>query len=95
MNKYESMYILKPELEDEPRNELIKKFSDIIEANGGKIEKTDEWGRRKLAFPINYIADGYYVLVNFEGPGELPAEMERNFKISDDVLRYMVIRLDA
>lgn len=95
MNKYESMYILKPNIEDEPRTELIKKFSDIIENNGGKIEKTDEWGKKKLAFPINYINDGYYVLVNFEGPSELPAEMERNFKISDDVIRYMVIRLDA
>lgn len=95
MNKYESMYILKPNIEDEPRNELIKKFSDIIENNGGKIEKTDELGKKKLAYPIEYISDGYYVLVDFEGPSELPAEMERNFKISDDVLRYMVIRREA
>jgi small subunit ribosomal protein S6 len=95
MNKYESMYILKPNIEDEQRNELIKKFSDIIENNGGKVEKTDEWGKKKLAYPIEYISDGYYVLVDFEGPGELPSEMERNFKISDDVLRYMVIRREA
>lgn len=95
MNKYESMYILKPAIEDEPRAELIAKFSEIIEKNGGKVEKTDEWGKRKLAYPINYINDGYYVLVDFEGPSELPAELERNFKISDDVLRYMVIRREA
>lgn len=95
MNKYESMYILKPTIEDEPRAELIAKFSEIIEKNGGKVEKTDEWGKKKLAYPINYINDGYYVLVDFEGPSELPSELERNFKISDDVLRYMVIRREA
>jgi len=95
MNQYETLYILKPSIEDEPRAELIAKFSDIIEKNGGKVEKTDEWGKRKLAYPIDYINDGYYVLVEFEGPGELPVELERNFKISDDVLRYMVLRRGA
>ncbi len=94
MRKYETMYILKPTIEDEQRTEIIKKFSDIIEQNGGKIEKTEDMGKRKLAYPINYITEGYYVLLDMEAPGELPAELERNFKISDDVIRYLIINRD-
>ena len=91
MTKYESMYILKPTLEDEERNELIAKFKGIVENNGGKVEKVDEWGKRKLAYAINYITEGYYVLMDFEAASDVPAELNRNYKISDNVLRYIVI----
>ena len=89
MNNYEALYVLKPDMEDEARAELISKFSGIITEDGGEIEGIDEWGKRRLAYPIDYINDGYYVLVNFK-----PAELERNFKISEFVMRYMVIRKD-
>ncbi len=95
MNSYETLYVVKPDLEDEDRAALISKFSDIITANGGEIENVDEWGKRKLAYPINHIGEGYYVLVNFKAMPELPAELERNFKISDNIMRYIVIRKDA
>ncbi len=91
MAKYESLYILKPDMEEEKREAIIKRFADIITANGGEIENIDEWGKRRLAYPIRYIEDGYYVLVNFSAPTDLPAELERNYRISDDVLRYIVI----
>ena len=94
MNNYESMYILKPDLEEEARAALIERFSDIVKQNGGAVEKIDERGTRKLAYPINYINDGYYVLMYFSAPAELPAELERNYKISDDVMRFIVINLD-
>ncbi|MEF9863956.1 MAG: 30S ribosomal protein S6 [Christensenellaceae bacterium] len=94
MTKYESMYILKPEMEEEKRIALIDKFSSIVTANGGTIEKVDEWGKKRLAYPIQYINDGYYILMTFEAEPTLPAELERNYKISDDVLRYMVINLE-
>lgn len=93
MNKYESMYILKPDLAEETRKALIEKFSGIVTENGGKIENVDEWGSRKLAYEINYIKEGYYVLMTFEAPSELPLELERNYNISDSVLRFNVIRL--
>lgn len=93
MNKYESMYILKPDLEEEARKALIEKFSALVTENGGKIEKVDEWGMRKLAYEINYIKEGYYVLMTFEAPSELPLELERHYNISDNVIRYNVIRL--
>lgn len=94
MTNYETLYILKPDLEDEKKDALIAKFSDIITAGGGAISKTDEWGKRKLAYPINYINDGYYVLTYFSANTDLPAELERNFKISEDVIRYIVVNLD-
>jgi len=93
MNKYESLYILKPDIEEEARKALIEKFKTLVEQNGGKVEKVDEWGSRKLAYEIDYIKEGYYVLMTFESGPELPAELERNYNISDSVLRYNVIRL--
>ena len=92
MNKYEAMYIVTPELVDEAIKGVIEKFSGIITANGGEIEKTDEWGRKKLAYPIDYKTEGYYVLVNFAAAPELPRELERNFRNDESILRYMVVR---
>lgn len=92
MNKYEAMYIVTPEMEDEVIKGVIEKFSGIITANGGEIEKTDEWGRKKLAYPIDYKTEGYYVLVNFAAAPELPRELERNFRNDESILRYMVVR---
>lgn len=92
MNSYETLYVIKPDLDDEVRAALIQKFSAIITDNGGEIESVDEWGKRKLAYAINYISEGYYVLVNFKAQPELPAELERNFKINDNIMRYIVIK---
>ena len=92
MNKYEAMYIVTPEMEDEAIKGVIEKFSGIITANGGEIEKTDEWGRKKLAYPIDYKTEGYYVLVKFAAAPELPRELERNFRNDESILRYMVVR---
>ena len=95
MVNYETMYILKPDLDEEKKNALVAKFSEIVAANGGEVEKVDEWGKKKLAYPINYIGEGYYVLMYFKAPAALPAELERNFKITDEVIRFMVINLDV
>ncbi|HSN65333.1 MAG TPA: 30S ribosomal protein S6 [Fusibacter sp.] len=93
MRKYESIFILRPSLEEEKRIEVIEKFKAIISADG-EIEKVEEWGNRKLAYEIEKIRDGYYVLVTFKANPTLPLELERNFKISDDVIRYIVINLE-
>ncbi len=93
MNRYESLYVLKPDVEEEARKALIEKFKSLVESNGGKVEKIDEWGNKKLAYEINYIKEGYYVLMTFESGPEFPEELERNYNISDSVLRYNVIRL--
>ena len=93
MNKYEVVYIIDPAVEEEARKELIAKFNNLISENGGSVEKVEEWGKRRLAYAIDYKTEGYYVLVNFEAESELPKELERNLQISDSVIRYQVIRL--
>ena len=95
MNKYEAMYIIKPTVEAEARTALIQKFSDLLTANGGQVESVEEPGMKKLAYEINYIGEGYYVMVNFTAEAAVPAELERNFRINENVMRYMVIRKDA
>ena len=94
MNRYEMIYIIDADLEEAARKELIEKVSALITNNGGEIEKVDEtWGKRKLAYAIDYKTEGWYVLVNFKAPVELPRELERNLQINENVLRYLVIKL--
>ncbi|NLB43162.1 MAG: 30S ribosomal protein S6 [Clostridiales bacterium] len=94
MNKYESIYIIRPTVEEEGIKALIERFSNLIQQEGGQIENVDEWGKRRLAYPIDDLNEGYYVLVNFSAGPDLPEELERNYKIRDDILRYITIRLD-
>ena len=91
MNKYEAMYVITPELEDEAVKGIIEKYTGIITANGGEIEKVDEWGRRRLAYPINDLMEGYYVLMNYESKPEFPAELDRIYKITEGVIRSLII----
>lgn len=94
MNRYELTYIIDTGLEETARKELIEKFSGLIQQNGGEVEKVDEtWGKRRLAYPINDMLEGYYVQVTFQSEGDLPREIERNLEISEFVLRYLVIKL--
>ncbi|AZS18033.1 30S ribosomal protein S6 [Paenibacillus motobuensis] len=91
MRKYEVMYILRPELEQEAVQALVEKFQGIIQ-NGGEITKHDVMGKRRLAYEINKIRDGIYVLVNFTATPEVVAELERILKISDEVIRYLITK---
>ena len=93
MNKYEVVYIIDPAVEEEARKALIAKFNDLITGNGGSVDKVEEWGKRRLAYAIDYKTEGYYVLVNFQAEADLPKELERNLQISDSVIRYQVIKL--
>lgn len=96
MNNYELTYIVNPTLDDNARKELIDRFTSIIEQNGGVVEKVDEafWGKRRLAYPINDMTEGYYVLTTFKAASNVPHEIERNLQISDKILRYLVIKLE-
>ena len=94
MNRYELTYIIDTALEETARKELIEKVSNLIAANGGEVEKVDEtWGKRRLAYAIDYKTEGWYVLVTFKAPAELPRELERNLEIYDSVIRYLVVKL--
>lgn len=94
MRNYEGVFIFKPNLEDEVRNQAFDKIKAAIEANGN-ITGVNEWGNRKLAYEINYIKEGYYIIVNFEAAADVVAEVERRSRISDAIIRYMVVKKDA
>ena len=96
MNRYELTYIIDAALEETARKELIEKISNLIVANGGEVEKVDEtfWGKRRLAYTIDYKTEGWYVLVTMKAPAELPRELERNLQIYENVLRYLVVKLE-
>jgi small subunit ribosomal protein S6 len=95
MNRYELTYIIDTGLEDDARKDLIAKFAELIKQNGGEIEKIDEtWGKRRLAYAINDMWEGWYVLVTFKAPTVQPKEIERNLQINDKILRYLIIKLE-
>ena len=95
MNRYELTYIIDTGLEETARKELIEKYTELLKQNGGEIEKVDEtWGKRHLAYPINDMLEGWYVLVTFKSESELPKEIERNLQNNDKILRYLIIKLE-
>ena len=91
MNKYESVIIISPVVEEEGIKNLITKFSDIIN-NEGKVESVEEMGKRKLAYEIKKFQEGFYVLINFEAKPTLVAELERNYRITDEIIKFIVVR---
>ena len=93
MNKYELIYIIDTTVEETVRKELIEKFNGIIVANGGEVVKVEEWGKRRLAYAIDYKTEGYYVYVGFNGASELPKELSRNFGINENVIRSQIVKL--
>jgi len=93
MTNYEVMFIIDPALEDEIKEQTIETVKSIIEADG-QVEKTDVWGMRKLAYPIQKKSEGYYVVMEFQGGTELPKELDRRLKISDNVMRHLIINKD-
>ena len=93
MNKYELVFIIDSAVEETARKELIERYTGLITANGGTVDKVDEWGKRRLAYAINYKTEGYYVLVCFQCAADLPREIERNLQISESVIRYQVVRV--
>ena len=92
--KYEVLYIIDPAQGEEGIAALVEKFKGIVE-NHGTLTSVDEWGKRRLAYAINYKTEGYYVLMYIDAPADLPRELERNFQINDAVLRYLVIRFEG
>jgi len=94
VNKYESIYILRPTMEEEAVKAMVERFSNLITTEGGQVDNIDEWGKRRLAYPIQDFREGYYVLMKFSASSELPSELERIYKITDDVIRYIIVRDD-
>ncbi|HEX9062562.1 MAG TPA: 30S ribosomal protein S6 [Clostridia bacterium] len=93
MNKYETIFIISPAVGEEGTKGLVEKFKNLLETSA-QLENMDEWGKRRLAYPINDFNEGYYVFANFSAQSEFPHELERIYKITDGVIKYIVIKKD-
>ncbi len=92
MQKYEAMVVISTKQEEEVVKGLVEKFKSLIE-NNGTLVSVDEWGKKRLAYMINKESEGYYVLYTFESNSDFPAELDRVFKITEGLLRSMIIAL--
>ena len=90
---YEAVYILDPSLSEDAIAALIAKFKGVVEANG-TVSEVDEWGKRRLAYPINDLLEGYYVLMTFTAGAAFPAELDRKMRIDTNVMRSLIICID-
>ena len=91
--KYETIYILNPNLSEEDTATLVQRFSALAETHG-TLGEVEEWGKRRLAYEINKLTEGYYVLMNFESAPDFPAELERILSINENVIRWLTICKD-
>ena len=93
MNKYETIIIINSNLEEEATKSVIAKVTDLI-ANHGTVESTEEWGKKKLAYPIQKQLEGYYVLINFSSNPDFIDELERVYNITDEIIKHIIIKKD-
>lgn len=91
MNNYEAVLIFKADMQDTDRTELLERFKTVISENG-EVTEVDDWGKRRLAYEINDLKEGYYYIVDFKSEPDHIREFERRLRLSDFIIRYMVIR---
>ena len=91
MNKQESVIIINPNLGEQGIKTLVDKFSNLINKNG-KVESVDELGKKKLAYEVKKYTEGYYLVINFEAEPSLIAELERNYRITDEIIKFIVVK---
>ncbi|KUO96546.1 30S ribosomal protein S6 [Ferroacidibacillus organovorans] len=94
MRKYETLYVLRPDLEPEKTQELVERFKGVVTTNGGETLEVNEWGKRRLAYEIEEYREGYYVLMQYNADTDFTSELERLMRISEDVLRYLTLRVE-
>lgn len=95
MNKYELCVVLNAKIEDDVRTAELEKVKELISRFGGNVTDVDEWGKKRLAYEIQKMKEGYYFFIHFEAGSETAAEVEQRIRIMDNVLRYLCIRQDA
>ncbi len=95
MRNYELACIIRPNIDDEGVTTVVEKVSQFVKTANGEVASVDVWGRRTLAYPINKHREGVYVLFQAKMESSAPLELERNLKLSEDVIRYMLINLES
>jgi len=93
INKYETIMIIDLDKSEDEINAIVEKFKNLVAANG-EVEKVDVWGKRRLAYPINFKNDGYYTLIHFTSKPEFPKELDRVYRITDGIMRSIIVRRD-
>lgn len=92
MRNYEVLYIIKPDVEEEKVTALVERFKALVEEKGAEVTKLDKWGKRRLAYEIDKVKDGIYVLMQFKAEPAAAAELDRVMKINDAMVRHMIVR---
>ncbi|HAP93045.1 MAG TPA: 30S ribosomal protein S6 [Desulfotomaculum sp.] len=92
MVSYESLFILRPDLEEEKISEMMEKFRLLVENNGGEIARLEKWGKRRLAYEIEHLREGLYIILQFRADPAVVKELDRIFKITDEVIRHIIVR---
>ncbi len=93
MNNYQLLYIIDNGIGEEDKATLVDKFSDLVESLGGTVNSVEKWGVKKFSYPINYKKEGYYVLMKFSSETAVPAEIDRQMKNNDNIIRQMITRI--
>jgi len=94
LRKYEIMYIIRPNIEEEAKQSLVERFDQVLVSRGAEIIESKEWGKRRLAYEINDFREGYYHLIHANAKPEAVQEFDRLAKINDDIIRHIVIKED-
>ncbi|KAF1085922.1 30S ribosomal protein S6 [Sporotomaculum syntrophicum] len=94
MRQYELVFIVRTDLDEETTDALITKVRGIAEINGAEVTKLEKWGKRRLAYEIKNSREGFYVIMNFKGEAAVAAELDRILKITENILRHMIVRED-
>jgi len=92
--EYEVMYIISPEVSDEAIPQVVERVNKWVADLGGEVTAVDEWGRRRLAYPIRKFRDGYYVVMRFRARPDVTTEFERNMRLAEDILRHLLVRVE-
>ncbi|MGB4504773.1 MAG: 30S ribosomal protein S6 [Syntrophaceticus sp.] len=95
MRSYETLFVLKPDLDEEVTTAAIEKIAELIQQNKGTVEQVNRWGKKRLAYEIEDYREGYYTLILFQGEPETAKELDRVMRLSDGVLRHIIVRRDA
>ena len=95
MNKYELAVVVSAKIEDEERAAVVDKCKALIERFGGTITNVDDWGKKRLAYEVQKMKEGFYYFIHFEAPAACPAEVESNIRIMEDVIRYLCVKQEA
>ncbi len=95
MRHYETAFLITPKLEEEETEKLIQKMADVVAKKKGKMNNIEKWGKKKLAYPINNLDEAFYVFFHYEGEPDIPSELERRFRQTEPVLRYLTLRKET